>query len=454
MKNHKYIVLGIVLLLTGACRNTEEELIFEQSADERAQSAITNLEQRLTAPANGWVLRYKPVSESGRYVVLFDFNEDGSVRIQTDFGVNDNEFYDQTITYRVDNSLGLELILETYSFFSYLFEQNGASFEAEFEFNYVNETPDGALVFNSKSDLSSRTILAFEPAPDNAESLLGRQLNNNLESLSESLGLVSSVYRLDYSNRDLALFLSLNTFLRTVDFTYASSSAGERGESINFSTGYTAEGNSLILDEPLLSTYRGTEVNVSAINFQSLTDAPTIDKCGQPTPVQQYTATLEESGESVALLPTLFDPGGAQLQDLSEIFVAGVGGMYDNGVSVGQQVFDATGGAVNFVVYHIQNRQDSFFAMGYLLQLDDGGFSIPVKEFTPTYEGNQVAFGFAPDYSFTNGDTTVTLNTDALDTYLNNITEGGQTRLIQTGEMRYELFNPCTGWSVLLQELE
>jgi len=65
-----------------------------------------------------------------------------------------------------------------------------------------------------------------------------------------------------------------------------------------------------------------------------------------------------------------------------------------------------------------------------------------------------VAFGFAPDYSFTNGDTTVTLNTDALDTYLNNITEGGQTRLIQTGEMRYELFNPCTGWSVLLQELE
>ena len=85
MKNFKYIVLGIVLLLVGACRNTEEELVFEQSADERAQAAITNLEQQLTAPANGWVLRYKPVPESGRYVVLLNFNEDGSVRIQTDF---------------------------------------------------------------------------------------------------------------------------------------------------------------------------------------------------------------------------------------------------------------------------------------------------------------------------------------------------------------------------------
>ena len=370
------------------------------------------------------------------------------------FGANDNEFYDQTVTYRVDNSLGLELIFETYSFFSFLFEQNNASFEAEFEFNYVNETPDGALVFNSKSDLTSLTVLALEPAPDNAGSLLGRQLNSNLESFSESLGLISSVYRLDYLNRDLALFLSLNTALRTVNFTYASSTAGERGEPINLLTGYTAEGNSLILDEPLIATYRGMEVNISAINFRSLTDAPTIDKCGQPTSVQQYMAILEGSGESVALLPTLFDPGGARLQGLSEIFLASVGGMYDNGVSVGQQIFDATGGATTFVIYHTQNRQDSFFAMGYVLEFDDGGFSIPVKEFTPTYEGNQVTFEFTPDYSFTNGDTTVTLNTGALDTYLNNITEGGQTRLIQTSEMRYELFNPCTGWSVLLQELE
>ncbi len=443
-----------MLLLAGACRTTEEELIFEKSADERAQEAVADLEQRLITPTNGWVLRYKPVPESGRYVVLLNFNDDGSVRIRTDFGANDNEFYDQTVTYRVDNSLGLELIFETYSFFSFLFEQNSATFEAEFEFNYVNETPNGALVFNSKSDLSSLTTLAFEPAPENAENLLGRQLKDNLVVLSESLGLVSPVYRLNYADRDLSLFLSLNTFLRRIEFTYASSVSGDEGQSINFSTGYTAEGNSLILDDPLTGNYIRSEVNISAINFRSLTNAPSIDKCGQPTPIQQYSANLAESGEAIALVPTLFDPGAARLQNLSEIFVANVGGIYDNGASVGQQVFDATGGAVNFVMYHVQNQQNTFYAMGYLLQLDNNGFSIPVKEFTPTYEGNQISFEFDSEYSFANGDSTITLNTAALDTYLTNLTEGGQTRLIQTGEMRYELFNPCTGWSVLLQELE
>ncbi len=210
----------------------------------------------------------------------------------------------------------------------------------------------------------------------------------------------------------------------------------------------------IILDDPLSNTYFGTNVNIASVELRALTDAGTIDKCNEPVAIQQYQGIIPESGEPVGLFPILSEPGGARLQGLSEIFVANIGGVYDKGVSVGQQIFDATGGAVNFVIYHIQNEQRTYYAMGYLLQLPDGAFTIPVKEFIPSYEGNQVAFDFSPDYTIANGDTTTTLNTTALDTYLNNLTDGGQSRFIQTGEFGYELFNPCTGWSVLLQQLE
>ncbi len=231
MKNYLFILASTALLLTiSACGGNDEELIFDKSADERVAEATTNLEQKLTTPTNGWIIRYQPVPESGAYNVLLNFTEDGGVRIRTDFGANDNEFYDQSNTFRIDNSLGLELIFESYSFFSYLFEQDNASFEAEYEFVYVNETPNGELVFTSKTDLSftSSTIVVLEPAPDNAESLLGRSLNNNLNILSEALELTAPVYRLNYANQDLSLYLSLDTDIRTASFTYATTLSGER----------------------------------------------------------------------------------------------------------------------------------------------------------------------------------------------------------------------------------
>ncbi len=217
MRTNRLFLISLALwTITSSCGNNDEELIFDKTADERVAEARADLQQKLTAPANGWIVRYQPVSESGAYNVLLNFDADGGLRIRTDFGANDNEFYDQANTYRVDNSLGLELIFESYSFFSYLFEQNQATFEAEYEFVYVNETPNGELVFTSKTDLSftSSTIVVLEPAPDNAEQLLGRALNADLETLSSTLGVVSPVYRLSYLDRDLSLYLSLNTFLR------------------------------------------------------------------------------------------------------------------------------------------------------------------------------------------------------------------------------------------------
>lgn len=452
-KNQLPVLITIAfLLLASACSNNEEELLFDKPADERVAEAITTLEQKLTAPANGWILRYQPVEESGTYVVLLNFDQDGGLRIRTDFTVNDNEFYDQANTYRVDNSMGLELIFESYSFFSYLFEQNGASFLAEYEFDYINETPDGDLVFRSKSDPGIPTVLVLQPAPENAESLLGREINTNLDQLSQSLGVISPVYRLDYQNRDLSLFLSLNTLLRRINFTYASPASSNQVRLINFSTGYTAQGNSLILDEPLVDNYFGNDVNISAINFRALSDALDIEACDQVFDIQQYQATIAEGGNAVAMLPTLVDPGGSEFQNESGTYLANPGSIYRNGVSVGNQVTQDIEGMIGLVMYYFDNDESPFIALGFgLVQNDE--LVVPVRDFVPTYTNNQIEFSFDTDYEVVIGDTTAVLDTAAMNTYIRNITEGGRTRILQSNSSTYELYNPCTGWSAIMQRL-
>ena len=453
MRTYRFFLLGLLLsAVISACKNNDEELLFDQTADERVAAAINDLEQRLVAPPNGWIVRYQPVPESGAYNVLLNFDTDGNVRIRTDFGANDNEFYDQTVTYRVDNSLGLELIFETYSFFSYLFEQNQATFEAEYELNFANETPEGELIFSSKTDLTSLTVLAFEPAPENAEALLGRALNADLETLSSTLGVISPVYRLNYVNRDLSLYLSLNTRLRTLSFTYATSLAGDREQAIDFTSGYLAEGNELILATPFERNLLGASVTIPSINFSELTEGGTVPSCQQAVNVQSYRGTVTESNDPVVLLPTLFDPAGAQFSDNAGTYLANPGDIYDNGVSVGARVREDIAGMIGLVLYNFGAGENPFVAVGFGIVAGDE-LVVPVRDFAPVYTDNQVAFNLASDYRIVIGDTTAMIDPTAMNNYLNQLTEGESTRILQSGPDVYELFNPCTGWSAILQKL-
>ena len=80
---------------------------------------------------------------------------------------------------------------------------------------------------------------------------------------------------------------------------------------------------------------------------------------------------------------------------------------------------------------------------------------VPVRAFDPTYTDNQIAFNLSPEYSIAIGDTTAiaTLDTTAMNTYISNLTEGDNTRILQSAPGVYELYNPCTGWSAILRRL-
>src|SRR5690606_30616230 len=135
MRPLAYIVLFTAIILA-SCGDDDE--LFDTPADARAAEAIAQLRQELTAPENGWLIEYRPEQSSGMYYVLLRFRDNGQVIVQSDLGTENGRYFRDTITWRVDSSLGLELIFENYSIFSYLFEQEQATFGAEYEFNYVN----------------------------------------------------------------------------------------------------------------------------------------------------------------------------------------------------------------------------------------------------------------------------------------------------------------------------
>ena len=203
-------VLWILIVALTSCKDDDDVAIFEKTADERAAEAIANLKQDLVAPANGWRIKYRPEAESGSFYVLMDFNDDNTVNIKSDLGFDDGEFFDETITYRIDNSLGLELIIESHSFFSFLVEQGQASFQAEYEFNFINKTPDDALVFSSKTDLGIPTILLFEPSSPEDIDLLGQTVSTNISIMADDFDKFTASLNLTFDNRDLILYIALD----------------------------------------------------------------------------------------------------------------------------------------------------------------------------------------------------------------------------------------------------
>ena len=239
-----------------------------------------------------------------------------------------------------------------------------ATYGGEFEFNYANETPDGALVFSSKNELSP-------PPHHHGAGTCPRECRKPTRAatqprLGNTIRWVGAPSRRStawpaFANRDLSLYLSLDDFTRRISFTYATRSSGAGGQALTFSTGYTAQGNTLVLDEPLTGNFLGNDITITAINLLALTDAPGIEACGRTFNIQQYEGTLVESGEPVALLPTLFDPAGGNFSEDFFLLRGALGAIYNNGVPVGEQVVaNEIPGALQLQLYYIDRPEDPF----------------------------------------------------------------------------------------------
>jgi hypothetical protein len=445
MKKWIYI-FGFAIITLTSCKD-DEIAVFEKTADERVAETIATLKQDLVSPANGWRLKYRPEDESGSFYVLMDFNEDNTVHIRSDLGSNDGQFFDQTITYRIDNSLGVELIIETYSFFSFLFEQDNASFLAEYEFNFVNKTPDEALVFNSKTDPSDPTILLFEQASAEDVALLGTQLSTNLNIMSEDLKMIASSLKLTYQNRDVSLFLVLDHTKRILSINAASRNTNPLvTQTITFTTPYILKGDSIVFDDRFSGNVLNNNISIKSIKLSTLTEE-TLTACASPIAVHSLSGATS-ANDAVKLETTLRDPSGGSFAQVSDFFNSPVEYIFNAGESAALQVRQDITGAQYMQLYYDYDigAATPFYGLGFYIQNVNGTVTFALRQFTPTLVGNRLIFDFAPDITIF-GEQTTDANIDNINIYLDAMTEGDNTYIFQVNEGVYEFFNPCTGWS-------
>lgn len=450
MRKELFVLFGIFLLLFSSCKK-EDENLFDQTADERKATAIANLKAKLTAPASGWRVKYRPNPETGSFYVLLNFSEDNKVHMRTDLSTNDGEFFDKTVPYRIDSSLGLELIFETYSFFSFLFDQGAADLEGEFEFNYVNETPEGALVFSSRTDRTGPTTMVMEPAGANDTSLLATTLSGHLQTLSDDLSKYNTSIRIDYENKDRSIYVSIDDFRRTITFNYIGlKSSVLSGESLNFTSRFILEENSIVLDEPFNLNFQGSAISIDAIELGGTFSESTIDVCTDPLVVSSFTGTIPSSGDAISFGTTLFDPNGAKIFERSDYFFGPLQYVLKDGRGFGREIATNIAGAVEIhLIYNLELNDGTILtAIGFVILNEDNTATFALKEFEETIVDNKIAFTFKPGIRLL-GNTEVEVNTEKIEEYIALLTEGDNTFIFRLNEDVYEFYNPCNAFNIV-----
>ncbi len=109
---------------------------------------------------------------------------------------------------------------------------------------------------------------------------------------------------------------------------------------------------------------------------------------------------------------------------------------------------DEIPGVNSFQFYYRDDGEEPFLAMGFLIVGENDNATFALKDFTATVDNNRIQFEFASDYTLYN-DTTATVNTEALDFYVNKLTENNEAYLFKLSDNVFEMYNPCNGWSAL-----
>jgi hypothetical protein len=436
------IILAIIAL---SC-NHDDVNIFDDTAAERSAAAIQNLKQELIKPASGWLVKYNPESGAGSYFVVLKFNENNTLRIQTDFGEENGKFFDDTITYRIDNSLNLELIFENFSFFSYLYELDDASFGAEFEFLYANKTGDD-LVFTSKSDVGAPTIFVLTPAAENdAVTVLSGSLALKMNEIASDFSKLTSSLKMSYQDKDLAFYFSLDNTKRVINITSASKLADTSNpDLISFNAGYSLKNDSIVFDNPLTGTFQGYEIALKAIYIGDLTNL-SMNVCDATIDLHGLNGTTSE-GDAVVLETSLEDPKGARFES-AEFYVCPPQNMVKDKVFNSAAVYSDLPGVLALQLYYNYGgtqADDGFFAMGFVLQKTDGSIYFLLRQFTPTLVGNKLIFNWTDELTVYNSQTSEVDLANA-EKYLDEIAVNG-AYIFEYNENVYEFYNPCTNWS-------
>ena len=153
----KYLVIIGLLAATFAACSRDEESLFEKPAAIRAQEAIENAFNVLTAPANGWEMAYFPNLETSAkgYNMVVKFNKNGNVSVSAKNATTtaNKIVTDTASTWAVKSDYGPILTFDTYNDVFHAFSDpkgDGAGLLGDYEFLILKATPELVLLKGKK----------------------------------------------------------------------------------------------------------------------------------------------------------------------------------------------------------------------------------------------------------------------------------------------------------------
>ena len=135
----KYILLVIATLTIFAGCSRDEESLFNQNAAERLAATLSEAEETLVAPINGWEMLYFPNKESAGYPVLLKFSANGQVQAAScNPQTTSNKFIeDVQSTWAIKADYGPILTFDTYNIVMHAWadpQTDGDGFLGDYEF--------------------------------------------------------------------------------------------------------------------------------------------------------------------------------------------------------------------------------------------------------------------------------------------------------------------------------
>ena len=156
--------------------------------------------------------------------------------------------------------------------------------------------------------------------------------------MSEDLKMVASSLKLTYQNRDLSLFLVLDTFRRILTINSGARNTNPLvTQALNFSTPYILKGDSIVLDDRFSATVLNNNISIKSIKLSTLTEG-TLTACANPIVVHSL-AGATSANDPVKLETTLRDPSREAVLHKLQIFLSSrLNNIFNNGESAALQI--------------------------------------------------------------------------------------------------------------------
>lgn len=193
----KYILFVGLLAATFAACSRDEKDLFEKPAAIRAQEAIENAIDVLTANQNGWEMAYFPNLESDAkgYNMVLKFNKNGmvSVTAKNSATTGNKIMTDTASTWAVKSDYGPILTFDTYNDVFHAWSdprEDGAGLLGDYEFLILKATPELVLLKGKKHSaysvmrpIKNPDVAAYFAAAEKMQTKLFG--NNNIVTLNQ-----------------------------------------------------------------------------------------------------------------------------------------------------------------------------------------------------------------------------------------------------------------------------